>query len=264
MRYEHFFRCCRLRNKVSAYHSTFQPYRSNKPAWVCQPWLRGEHDFWPCTNRMRLCKNLKLSNEECVVVILLPLAKMCSVQDNITADACFVLFFQSRLSIILGKCHGNSYIILVISCHVSWWRWNQIVESVMQVILDLDLDLDSLSLDLQTCIQQYTLLRKLSLLHVRFIHQTFRKGDIQIQNRPPTPRRCAVCGNWIHFIQGGEECFWGLPIILLRPREEHWVKGSFFYLGEGADCCQVNLIKWKQSGWQHVLICISNENVLVP
>lgn len=195
---------------------------------------------------------------------LLPLAKMCSVQDNITADACFVLFFQSRLSIILGKCHGNSYIILVISCHVSWWRWNQIIESVMQVILDLDLDLGSLSLDLQTCIQQYTLLRKLSLLHVRFIHQTFRKGDIQIQNRPPTPRRCGVCGNWIHFIQGGEECFWGLPIILLRPREERWVKGSFFYLGEGADCCQVNLIKWKQSGWQHVLICISNENVLVP
>lgn len=65
----------------------------------------------------------------------------------------------------------------------------------MQVILDLDLDLDSLSLDLQTCIQQYTLLRKLSLLHVRFIHQTFRKGDIQIQNRPPTPRRSVVTGS---------------------------------------------------------------------
>lgn len=230
MRYEHFFRCCHLRNKVSAYCSTFQPYLSNKPVWVCQPWFYAVNmtsghvqTGWGCA------KTWSSPTRNVLLSFLLPLAKMCSVQDNITADACFVLFFQSRLSIILGKCHGNSYIILVISCHVSWWRWNQIIESVMQVILDLDLDLDSLSLDLQTCIQQYTLLRKLSLLHVRFIHQTFRKGDIQIQNRPPTPRRCGVCGNWIHFIQGGEECFWGLPIILLRPREERLVKGSFFY-----------------------------------
>lgn len=47
----------------------------------------------------------------------------------------------------------------------------------MQVILDLDLDY--LSLDLQTYIQQYILLQKLSLLHVRFIHcetKLFIKG----------------------------------------------------------------------------------------
>lgn len=33
----------------------------------------------------------------------------------------------------------------------------------------------------------------------------------------------------------------------------------FIFLGKGTDCCQVDLVKWKQSGWQSLLIWISNE-----